>query len=287
MANDQVVCCINVDGKPRELFTLEDREQDGDLYIYIPAAVLSRDLGTTITDNQPPIKTQKISVHRSLDSPHNINVIKLTRIFADDTERSERHVTRAIKAKNAWVPLFCSRRANMSHDSYLVSPKAKDTWPLGSFDTSKFTLLFSIVVSHRDLIYRPPLRSNTNCQTRRFQHFSITVLWSFVSVPSPQSAMTAFLFTLSPTLIPEHMRPMFDGMYDGLSAAATATQVTAHFNGMLQELGQTLSVQIPECRDVWQTGLLLGLFRDGNNFKEVSKRMAKLTMPNRSSRRNL
>ncbi|MCD0503299.1 hypothetical protein [Bordetella petrii] len=275
MPKQKVRCCITAASRPRSLFTIEERP-NGDLLIAITSAARSREIGGVSTNKQAPIREQRISVHRSTNSPYKITTIKLTRILQDGEEHIAPHITSAIRDQANWAYLFASRRPDLALNEYDASQRDGARWSLGSYNPLRFTLFFSVLVSAPHLRYKSPSGARLNSSTYQFEHFAVTALWTFLAVPSTPSAMTTFNMTLDPTGMPPTVREVMTPNLEGWSDEQMPTFFFAALDILVRDLWAYIPKAFPRPMALYyQSFFRLGYFPSGVADKPVHNTLTK------------
>ena len=140
-----------------------------------------------------------ITIHGSPKSA-NVNVIKKTLEFPHREPLSEVQVTTGIKRDDKFVPILFRVCGDPSRDRYLLPSGCPDELvPLADFDPSRDQLRFMVVASRRGTSFPQDKEHPSNVLERQFNHFTLTVIWSFFNRPSHAQAIDFFLKTKKET----------------------------------------------------------------------------------------
>jgi hypothetical protein len=171
--------CVIVDNTPRKLFSIIERS-NGDLTIPFKVAKDYIDYSDLKASDNSEYNTQKYSVHMSLKSPQNINVLKHTLELRDGREICTRHYTKALKQTNNYAVLFSRRAPDLSLDRYITTSDGHNIF-ISEANAKESTLYYMIFVcnNNTDIIW--PV-SDIGVRYLFFSHFRIVILWSFAFV---------------------------------------------------------------------------------------------------------
>jgi hypothetical protein len=190
---------IEVDGKPRKLFAIQQRAS-GDLTIIIKHGVHATEDGTYHVPNTvgAKIKERRISIHRSIKSPTNINAIKITTVRADGRVAIFRHYTKATRRRHAFAPLYLERCSDLSDTRYIVEGEIDSRLSLGAYDPKHFQLIYKVFVGSGLSEFRAYGKYDINLIQVALGDFRIVIMWCFASGPSTPSRHTFSFQTLAP-----------------------------------------------------------------------------------------
>ena len=148
---------------------------------------------------QRRVLNQYYSIHPSPESPHRINVLKQTRLLANGECHQRGHFTQALKG-GAFSYMFCRRCPTMVQPPFISRKKAKDSVSLGAYDPKLFTLIYAVIASAADTVFRPdnnPDFQPINIYQRTFTSVRLVVLWTFFCIPA-WGALTEHVATQQP-----------------------------------------------------------------------------------------
>jgi hypothetical protein len=190
---------IEVDGRPRKLFAIQQRAS-GDLTIIIKSARFLAEHGTYHVPNttDAAIKVRRISIHRSPKSQTNISAIKFTSVRADGRVDIFRHYTRAARRRHVFAPLYLHRCSDLKDPRYIVDGEADPKFSLGAYNPEHFQLIYQIFVGSALSEFRTYSKPDLNLIQIALGEFRVVVAWCFASGPSTSSGHTLGFQTLTP-----------------------------------------------------------------------------------------
>ena len=96
--------------------------------------------------------------------------------------------------------MFCRRCPTMVQPPFISRKKAKDSVSLGAYDPKLFTLIYAVIASAADTVFRPdnnPDFQPINIYQRTFTSVRLVVLWTFFCIPA-WGALTEHVATQQP-----------------------------------------------------------------------------------------
>lgn len=204
---------IRVGNLDRLLFSVEEKRK-GDLMLYLHPAEQFEGEG----QNQN-IKQQRYSIHPSPNSSQGINVIKHTLELKNKKILTSRNYTKVIKRRAGFCNIFSRRSPNLSPDHYNVNSKRR-LISLGEYDPITLTLIYSIYISHPDVIFTHYKPIDFNVLQHKFTYFNLILLWSYALFPSHSSGKLLHNITIPTTL---RSRP------EGLGASKNEQEVITRY----------------------------------------------------------
>ena len=219
-----------------------------------------------------PTKTQKYTLHRSLKSPLKLNTIKHTLLLQDNTEITTAQITLAIKSGRAFAHLFTSQRPDLSNERYGL--KSSDNHvTLDRYDPRSFIIYYGIFVGAPEKIFRMPTTnrpSGINLYQHRFQHFRITIMWTFAPGLSNSDGTLLHVATQKP---PQPISPeaIPTGFIEGFGELQALHAFSASVLSLQHAALAFVKHQYAEVFDTAREFADLGFFRNGNDRRPVSK----------------
>lgn len=110
---------INAAGLPRGLFSVREASKD-DLTVILKNRVGYAPIGTLSPVGAPSVIEHRYSVHASLNSPFNINVIKRSLRLSDNRKQVGIMHTRSLKQTNCFTPLFSDQCPNLNKPKHMT-----------------------------------------------------------------------------------------------------------------------------------------------------------------------
>jgi hypothetical protein len=179
------------DDKPRCLLSVTEMK-NGDLIVDLRGKQLASDtpspFGIGAAGRGSPVHEYRYTIHNSPDSITGINTIKLHKVVEDGRPMEEDfffrpiQYTAAIKQKNSFALLYARLCSDLNDPSYDIKKQNAKYESLGSMD-ALFTLVFCVFVGPRDRTLSKRGDDFNFCSVD-FREFSITILWSFLTVPA-------------------------------------------------------------------------------------------------------
>jgi hypothetical protein len=210
---------VDVEGHPRTLFSVRMRN-NGEITLGVTYPIIldregvAASLRETPSTERVPVTQQYYSIHPSHSSPTGINVIKRTTRLANGKKISGDHYTKVIKEKENFAFLF-TRRCGLLNRPNFIPRGTFEKASLGTYQPTSFTLIFGVIISAAetefsidkpDYFKRVPEPFFSIVQ-KEFENIRITVLSSFINLPSVPYWLTANVLTFRP----EELEP---GTYD-------------------------------------------------------------------------
>ena len=194
---------IDYQGSLRALFSVMETK-DGSLNIQAPGKGMAYSAPTlneliAVSDKTLFENCSKhISIHPSLDSPI-LTTIKRTTKYKDRPQYSietGHHYSTGIKQDNQFIPILFRVFGDLSLPRYLSKPDKSDVViNLGAFNPEKSQLRLMVVCSNTNKSFPIDPEQPRNHQERKFTHFTLTLIWSFLGQPSHSQAIDFFLQT--------------------------------------------------------------------------------------------
>lgn len=183
---------ISNEGKPSNVLRLEERP-DGTVNVAIRHATNFTYGKVNETYTHPEqvreIKNQYYSFHPSMNSPHTMTFKHHIQFevlnSAEKEEIITQQVTQAIKNGNSTL-IFAKLCQDYSDIKYHLKPRhTKDKLvTLGTYIPKKKTLVYFVLVSPPNNNFRFKNTEVTKYKDIKFEHFTITILYTFLSQPS-------------------------------------------------------------------------------------------------------
>lgn len=194
---------ISVGGESRTVFGVHET-RGGDLNIHITSGGRAYSAPTfgellAVCDESKFEECDKhISVHSTKKSVE-VNVIKRTQTYPDRAE-DLCQVTAGIKRDNLFVPVLFRIAGDLSRERYRLPVKCADRLEsLGAYKPSQGQLRFMAVCSRRGTSFPKDDEHPSNTREVNFEHFTLTVIWSYLNKPSHPQAIDFFLSTRAET----------------------------------------------------------------------------------------
>jgi hypothetical protein len=217
MPRDRTRFCVEVDGKPRELFIVKE-DPDGSLTLLIRSAEY---FGHALANNASRVHDHKISVHHSKKSDR-FNTIHMTQELVG-REPIESHVlTDAVKCKTGFCQIYFRRCPNLNRDFFL--PETKETKEIVVIDEHyplMETLVHSVLIGPSETPF-DRVDGRVAVTSRTFGMFRVVVLSSrLFGLPTHPTGSFSYAFsfdTRGADLTPE-TKILVDQLTQGLPAA--------------------------------------------------------------------
>ena len=171
--------------------TVTERPRDGYLLINCKSAAFVGHNG----NQGPRIANHKYSVHPSLETAEG-NTLTNTILLTDGTAQKWHHFTRAIKVTDRFAPLFTRRFYDLSLSEAIKTKAGIETISLGSIQKG-FTLLLGVLASSPSREFEGEGGSFSIIDTE-FAAFRLTLIWTFLAIPSDHTGTGAHVFTERP-----------------------------------------------------------------------------------------
>jgi hypothetical protein len=200
----------DINGEPKTLFSVALGNRD-DVFLILKSLNYygkwekAGPLAFKLVDDQKAVPSriveQRYSIHPSSESPLKINIVNQTIRLDPKSTVNTRANTKTIKSGDNFAPIFSRRSSGMTAKEYASKKSKAENISLGAYDPSKFTLVYMVIASHKDRVFVPLAIPFLNLVDRVFLDVRITVLWSFVSLPSLRDVFTLHYQTADS---PEH-----------------------------------------------------------------------------------
>jgi hypothetical protein len=204
--NQTTLITINVDGVPREIFSVEEKAADGKLILKFDGRGAHTDAttykGASVED---AIKEHHISIHRSLESKTEINAIHRTMLLQNGRKLETRHYTNAVKTTKQFATVFFERCQDFRRAPPASNTQSDAQISLGWYDPRQFQLVYGIVVGSAEREFIPttvPDFQQFNISQKIFGVFRLVIIWSFISLPSNPTSNYSVVRTHKPEVIP-------------------------------------------------------------------------------------
>jgi hypothetical protein len=190
---------IEVNGRPRSLFSVVENST-GNLTIGLRTEKYHKERGEHVSPQTKRKRTlnQYYSIHPSLNSAEGINAINHHKYY--ETGKIEQsHYTRAIKRGDRYALIFVKRSRALNSQVHIPKPNRGKIISIGKYDPKFFTLVYGLVASargHDFELVAPPEISAAFCDFKRVR---LTVLSTFVSMPSTDFSMSGHVVTDAPS----------------------------------------------------------------------------------------
>jgi hypothetical protein len=192
----------SVFNKPRLVFSLRQNNPTGIItlalpraQVYVPPSAKGK-LAIGPLKKQQGIQQHKYSIHPSLNSVEDINILHQTMVVGNKIFETRQH-TKAIKSGTSFALTYCRRCGDLLLPPHEV--KAKGTHiNLDSFDQLIFTLFYSVVVTAPGHIFAT---SDPVINVHQDVYFGIrfVVLWTYLSTRAGAYSGGLHRATLPPT----------------------------------------------------------------------------------------
>ena len=116
------------------------------------------------------------------------------------------HYTSSMKTLSNYAPILTNRSVTLDKDYYVHRATKLSAISLGNYDPDHFQVLYRFAVSSLQSEKLSARFERTNCFQMDFAEFRLTVLWSFLSLPSNHRGRLVFV----PTVKPEEMHLLHD-----------------------------------------------------------------------------
>lgn len=190
-----IAITMNVGGVKKDILGFKIKN-NGDVIMLLRHAQAYRDAGAMAgIRKNPPIKQQRYTLHQSLQSKENINVIKQTLSVKGRPDKNTYLFTPVIKNKSGFVQIFSRRFPNLNIDKYdyRESQKIKEEC-LDDFDASKSMLFLSVFVGAPE-VEVPEDEYHANIHSIVIGGFRVLFVWCYMMLPSHTSGFLAHKIT--------------------------------------------------------------------------------------------
>jgi hypothetical protein len=206
---------IEAGGKPRKLFEVTQTPET--LSLILRSRTTWAPIGGA---GVATIKQHKYSVHATLRSPNNINIIKRFMKLSNNEKTDSIMKTRSLKQTNSYTPLFTEWCSHLVKPQYDVSSWKGTMVSLGSYDPDKKTLVYSVFVGPENRIFIPT--SDDDMQSKEIicnEGYRLVVIWSFLNLKSENAGIVVHsssdpsrVFVGDTPTAPESTSEFFDGI---------------------------------------------------------------------------
>lgn len=169
----------------------------GDLILSLYPAASYRPTGVLPSESDPDIVEQRYSIHPSHNSADGVNVIKQTLALSVGEPIETFNYTKAIKNKDGFTHIFSRRPAGFVGTRYDVPKDGVPQIQLTMVNTTKYTLCYSVYVSHQDIIFRTRPH-DCNIFQKVFGDFRLVIVWSFMPFPAHRTGQLLHTMTVDP-----------------------------------------------------------------------------------------
>lgn len=252
----QVTFTHHFDGREIELLSAAEHPENG-LMLFLHSA---DKVAAIPSKNVPPeiealegqeIIEQRYSVHPSPNSVEGVNVIKRHFLVDGEERLTYRHMTKALKHFDRFAPIYFRKVESLGDHHILDRSRVETVKNMGSMDHS-FTLIFGVFVSLPHHVFSGPLPSFVNHLNHTFDHFKLTVLWTYVALPTIQQGHLVHFLTFDPKTETDpiklaHTASLERGFSDA-TLAGTFLQVAG--TEMMKTHGRSLVSKFPEMAHV-------------------------------------
>lgn len=206
MAQAKTRFTIDVNGQPKTVFSIVEKK-DGDLNLHITSGGKSYK-----TENLSQLVvipdgvtfepcSMHISIHPSSRSDET-NTIKWTQTYSA-REENIHQLTTGMKKDNLFVPALFRVCGDLTADRYSVKEKTNESRiSLGAYDPSKDQLRFMVVCGRADKSFQKIDDHPSNLIQHVFPNFTLTLIWSYLNLPSHPQAIDFFLGAKNEGAIP-------------------------------------------------------------------------------------
>jgi hypothetical protein len=209
---------IGAEGHPRTLFSASEKA-DGTIIIRPKKDPQFRLPGQHPSGIKKPIfiSSQKYSIHPSTNSKRGVNTIHSTTTLESGEKYNWHNLTKAIKSEEGFAFLSVRRCSDLAKPHFISDTPATTTIDLGSYDSHCFTLYYAIVAGARNVAFTEGetdigwlAHQQVNVVNHVFARSRLTVLWTFLTLPSHSTSLTFHNTTVPPTN--DHERRLMDGL---------------------------------------------------------------------------
>lgn len=179
--------CVGIDvrGVPRRLFEISQTPET--LSLILRSKTTWAPVGGA---GVATIKQQKYSVHASLRSENNINIIKRYMKLSNNEKTDSVMKTRSLKQTNSYTPMFFEWCSHLSKPQYDVSLWKMSRISLGAYNPDKKVLIYGVFVGPKQRVWAPAsyddiLSKEIVCD----QAYRLAVIWSFLNLKSEDAGI--------------------------------------------------------------------------------------------------
>ena len=266
--------------KQRILFSASERH--GDLQIF-PKSPIYHNPSVMLEVQSVPYAGEHFSIHQSPKSPDG-NLIKRTARITGADDINVHHFTHAIKRDRLFAHIYTKRAPKLDSEKYAVTKKVEQIISIGEYDSSSFTLYYSLWVGPRDRVFIAPISDEISVTQYSFANFQLAILSSYGCLFSDSTGGVINPLTAPPDKLPSKLLNAFDQTLAG----RTEQQCFYEFkvsrdvlhNSYLQIIANKVSQsQFAVFQDVMGRSRLLGFLptglRNSAQYKERLQRMHK------------
>lgn len=207
--------------KERVLFSVQERAS-GDLTLILKHAEFDRPPGGGLPTEDDRLIEERLSIHRSLDSP-TINAMKYTKVYKTGVRRYSRHYTNAVKLNSLFSPIFIRRAGNLAAPRFDLPVKgAYKSHSIGPFSPTHSQPLYMVFVGPPFTRFCYPYMDpqTVNMMQIPFKYFTLIILWQFLFYKGAESASAAVFTTLP-------LSNLLDKPYDAFAMAYMQQGISA------------------------------------------------------------
>jgi hypothetical protein len=188
---------IDVNGEPKTVFSIFETKC-GDLNLHITGkgkAYKTENLSNLVVVPDDAVfesYDMHISMHLTPTHPE-VNLIKWTQEFSNRKEEIY-HPSTAIKQDNLFAPVLFRVCGDLAADRYSIKDKPGELRiSLGAYDPRRGQLRFMVVCSRPNKPFQKIDDHPSNLTQHIFSNFTLTVIWSYLNMPSHPQAIDFFL----------------------------------------------------------------------------------------------
>jgi hypothetical protein len=209
--------CVEVEagGAPRRLFEISQTPET--LSLILRSKTTWAPVGGA---GVATIKQQKYSVHATLRSENNINIIKRFMRLSNNEKTDSIMKTRSLKQTNSYTPMFFEWCSHLIKPQYDVTSWRKDRIGLGSYNPDKAVLIYGVFVGPEQRVWAPDcyddiLSREIICNSS----YRLIVIWSFLNLKSENAGIVNHISSDPPRIFvgdmpatPATKSEFFDGL---------------------------------------------------------------------------
>lgn len=182
--NDKSFYDLNITFKGHKKTLLMENAADG----------LERLMDTTNYDDYVDMdKSSHISVH--CNPGKETTTIKRTYQLLNGEQKTIVQVTPGVKRDKLFVPVVFRVCGDMKDEAFNLKNQGNCVKLDVPYTTNNNQLRYMLVVSDKDILFHYDMEHPSNLQRYRFKNFNLTIIYSFIQVPSHKQAITFTLQT--------------------------------------------------------------------------------------------
>jgi hypothetical protein len=237
MPRNRTRFCVQVNGKPRELFSaIESKNGRVTLRVRSGAKVFELDPASGLSTKNP-----KISIHPSGKSEM-FNLIHMTQDVEGRSKPIERHLlTDAVRAKKGFCQVYVRRCMNLNADWFVpndIGRAGTDIVVIDHHNVLTQNLLHSVLVGSPEAVFTHNDK-RVIVTERVFSNFKIVVLHSMFSLmpaaPTGNFVYISSVDTKKHTFPSEDMKQEFDRLVEGQSPSTCIDEFWLGANSLMEK----------------------------------------------------